>query len=78
MTRHEARLLIAERFGGSPVASGPTFRFGSTQQADECKEVLDALDPGYTGEVFGMARLVVTSPDQVLELAREFTATAGG
>lgn len=67
MTRFEARLAIAVKFGATVLKTYEPFhsvvQFNATVNADDCKAVLDAIDPGFTGEVFGMARLLIANPD---------------
>lgn len=66
MTKAEARHAVVLRFGGEQTHIGPpgfgrlaTCKFRSTAQADECHAVLNALEPGCTGGVFGFARLCI-------------------
>jgi hypothetical protein len=65
MTRHEARRRIADRFDGTEVHTD-IFQFRTAQDANECKKVLDVLDPGFTGEVFWINRLYIATPSPTL------------
>lgn len=69
MNKQQARIAIASQFGAEVLRvydhmhAVVRFRNG---KADLCKEVLDAIDPGFTGEIFADNRLLIAWP----ELAR--------
>lgn len=69
MTRSQARRRIAELFGAKVVHEYPDqicVQFNDNNKADDCKAVLDAFDPGFTGAVFGINRLLIASPQEAI------------
>lgn len=66
MTKFEARLAIAMQCGAEIIGHyhlHNTVRFLDGRKADECKAILDALDPGFTGEIYADNRLLIADPN---------------
>lgn len=60
MTRTAAIHRVAVLCGGiSYGQTGTSYRFTDLERADHAKALLDALDPGCTGDVFADGRLIV-------------------
>lgn len=72
MTRNEARLAIARSFGAEVINRYEPFhtvvRFRDGLKADDCKAILDAFDPGFTGEIFADNRLLIADPEPAVPL----------
>lgn len=67
MNKHDARIAIATQHGAEVLKHYDPFhvvvRFRESRRADECKAILDALNPGFTGEIFMDDRLLIANPE---------------